>query len=407
MSETSNERASASSNGGRTRKTPAAYRLPPELSPQKSCLLWVARVFIVASLCFLGIVCLQLVIGTASAASCPRWAHAALILFLLGLMLDRFLPHRLRVHREQVVDRSQVDALIQEARDVRPRLILQKDDQQVTRPHDFEQLKASLSTEVKRLHHIGPEAWTNYQILTLDRQLIDFLPIDDLKARARSSLVDLEDYAEGDAFSYNARLYTHWQGTIDEDIKEIDGCADEEDRDRVADKLRADLRSLLEHVANYESTWAEGKTIVHAIRICGSAAVVAFLLMGLLDVIYHTFDAACVASQTLGVLHWGLLGSAGALTSALNNVRDSMEVEVGDTRGVQVLWQTVLGATLGFVAGILIFSALAGGLFTDGSAVPRLPAAESRDIYLSVVWAIGAGMGFQSVFQRVRSAVGS
>ena len=407
MSDTSNARASAPSNSGITRQTPAAYRLPPELPLLKTFLLWGARVLIVVPVSFLGVVCLQLVLGAAFDSPCPRWAHVALILFLIGLMLDRFLPHKLRVHREQVVDRSQVDALIQEARDVRPRPPLQNDGPQETRPLDFEQLKASVDAEVHRLHRIGPEAWTNYQVLTLDRQLIDFLPIEDLKARAQSSLVDLEDYAEGDAFSYNARLYTHWKATIDEDIKEIEGCTDEQERDRVADKLRADLRSLLEHVANYESTWAEGKTIVHAIRICGSAAVVAFVLMGLLGIIYHTFDAACVSSQPLGVLHWGLLGSAGALTSALNNLRDSIEVEVGDTRGVQVLWQTVLGATLGFVAGILIFSALAGGLITDGSAVPKLPATTSKDIYLSIVWAIGAGMGFQSVFQRVRSAVGS
>ena len=30
-------------------------------------------------------------------------------------------------------------------------------------------------------------------------------------------------------------------------------------RDDKAEKLRADLRSLLEHVASYESTWAHGK----------------------------------------------------------------------------------------------------------------------------------------------------
>ena len=91
----------------------------------------------------------------------------------------------------------------------------------------------------------------------------------------------------------------------------------------------------------------------------------------------------------------------------LNGLRDSDEVEVGDTRGVQVLWQTVLGATLGFVAGILIFSVLAGGLMKEGAAVPNLMEMKTKDIYLSIVWAVGAGMGFQSVFQRVRSTVSS
>ena len=51
------------------------------------------------------------------------------------------------------------------------------------------------------------------------------------------------------------------------------------------------------------------------------------------------------------MLHWGFLGTAGALTSVLNGLRDSDEVEVGNTRGVQLLRRTILGASLGFVAG--------------------------------------------------------
>ena len=320
-------------------------------------------------------------------------------------MLDRVLRHKRLVHIEQVVDRSEVEARIQEARNIRSRLSIRKDGQLEERPADLNKLKENVDHEVQRLKCIGPAAWTAYQALILDRLLIDFLPIDDLKARATSYLAELEDYAEGDAVPYNSRLFTQWQATINEGIKAIENCKnDKEKQDCIADKLRADLRSLLEHVASYESDWARGKTIVTGIRICASAAVLVFVLMGLLGVIY---DAPSPFWPRLGILQWGFLGTAGALTGVLNGLRDSNEVEVGDTRGVQVLWRTVLGAILGFVAGILIVSALAGGLIETGSAVPDLVKMDNKDIYLSIAWAIAAGMGFQSVFQRVNTAVGS
>ena len=127
-------------------------------------------------------------------------------------------------------------------------------------------------------------AWTNYQVLTLDRLLIDFLPIEDLKARAKSSLADLQEYAVGNAFSYDATLYSCWKTTISKDIQDIDDCTKgHAEEDCIANSLRADLRSLLEHVANYESNWARGKTTIHGIRICGSAAVLAFLFIGFID----------------------------------------------------------------------------------------------------------------------------
>ena len=298
--------------------------------------------------------------------------------------------------------------MIQEAKNVRPRLTFQQDDQQVQRPPDFSHLKEQLNAELKRLTNIGPEAWTNYQVLTLDRLLIEFLPIEDLKARAKSSLTDLAEYAEGGAFSYDARLYSDWDNTINKDIQDIDDCDDGKDKqDCIANKLRADLRSLLEHVANYESNWAQGKTIVHGIRICGSVAVLAFLFMGLLAAIYDPPNPISPFWSRFGILQWGFLGTAGALTSVLHGLRDSDDVEVGNTRGVQVLWRTVLGATLGFVAGILIFSILAGGLIEAGSAVPDLTDMKSKDVYLSIVWAVSAGMGFEAVFQRVRTVVAS
>ena len=411
MSDQSNESTLEPHNdeGGhsRPREILPKNQLPPKLSCWENRWSWIARIFMVLGVCFLVYICFQLLWDATEIPDCRCWTYVALSVFLVGLVTERFLYHERRVHEARTEDQSEIEALIQEAGNVRPRLPSQnKDGQQEDRPKDFAELKKQVDAEVQRLtQDLAPDAWTDYQILTLDRLLIDFLKIEDLKARARSSLVDLEEYATGDTFSYDSRLYYEWKKRIDEDIKAIDKCKDDKKKqDSIADELRADLRSLFEHVANYGSNWAQGKTIVNSIRICGAAAVLVFLLMGLLEVIYQVSDTAVVSR--LGILHWGFLGSAGAITSVLNSLRDSNEVEVGNTRGVQELWRAVLGAILGFVAGILIFSALAGGLINHGAAVPNLVDTKPEDVYLSIMWAVVAGMGFENVFRWARSAAG-
>ena len=382
-------------------------QLPPDLSCLSKCVLWVARSFMVFAVCFLGYICVQFLLDPIAAPKCSCWTYIVLSGFLIALVTERWLLHESRVHKTRTEDQSEINALIQEARNVQPRLCIQNENgQQESRPKDFDRLKEKLDAEVRRLQKVGPDAWVDYQILPLDRLLIDCLPVEDLKARALSSMVDLEEYATGEAFSYDTRLYNEWERRIDEDIKEIDSHKDnEKEQDRIADKLRADLRSLYEHIASYELNWARGKTTVNSIRLCGAAAVLVFMVMGVLEVIYPVSDTADLSR--LGIFHWGFLGIAGAVTSALLTLRNSDEVEVGNNRGVQELWRAVLGAVLGFVAGILIFSALSGGLIADGGAVPNLSASETKDIFLSIVWAVVAGMGFENVFQRVRSAASS
>ena len=107
----------------------------------------------------------------------------------------------------------------------------------------------------------------------------------------------------------------------------------------------------------------------------------------------------------MSVLNWGYLGVAGSIASALIGLRNSNEVEVGSSSGKQELWRMVLGAPLGLLAGILIFSALAGELIKSGSAVPDLSKPGLLSAGLSVVWAVVAGMGFERLFQRMRGAV--
>ena len=123
-----------------------------------------------------------------------------------------------------------------------------------------------------------------------------------------------------------------------------------------------------------------------------------FLLLPIL----HPWDD----DQPLIVLNWGLLGISGSLTAVLLDLRQSDLVEVGNTEGKKEVRRAILGATLGFVAAVLAYSMIRGGLLT-GTIVPDLKSGDGRSwevIGLSVVWAIASGFSFERIFDRVRSA---
>ena len=376
-------------------------KLPPELTFWRKVSLGVARVAMVAGVLYIIYVCIQIFWSAGVPPKCTFCTYLALAGFLSGLVSEFVIRHRAFVHKARKEDLSVVVALIQEAKNIDPEMT--KIEQSASLAERSKQIK----NEVSRLESLGSEWWTEFQILTLNRLLIDFLPIEDLKARARSSLDELKEYADGDAFSYDVRLYYSWEEKITSNIDELERNNEKKEAEpnNKVEALRANLRSLREHVADYEYNWAEGSTIVSGIRICGSAGVVVFTLMGILPILYSIPNSTHSYDFSLSVLNWGYLGVAGSIASALIGLRNSNEVEVGSTFGKQELWRMVLGAPLGLLAGIIIFSALAGELIKSGSAVPDLSKPGLLSAGLSVVWAVVAGMGFERSFQRMRDAV--
>ena len=380
-------------------------KLPPELTVCREGILWVARVLMWAGVLYLVYVCIQIFWNPAAVPQCVCWLYLAPAGFLSGLVTEFVIRHKRRVHEKRKEDRSEIQAIIQEAINIQPRLT-EPDE----RPAGFAEKRRQVEKEVKRLtDDVGPEGWTEFQVLTLDQLLIDFLPLEDLKARARSSLDELKEYADGDAFSYDVRLYYSWEEKIKSNIDDLERDEKKKDvaKDEQAEALRANLRSLREHVANYQLNWAGGSIIVSGIRICGSVAVVVFIFMGILPLLCSIQNSTLPCDYRLSILNWGFLGAAGASAGALIGLWNSNEVEVGYTFGKRELWRAVLGAPLGLLAGILVFSSLAGGLISTGGSVPNLAEPKLADAYLSIVWAVVAGMGFENVFQRVRRAVES
>ena len=286
-------------------------KLPPELTVWRKRILWVARVVMGVGVFYLVYVCIQMFWNPAAVPECICWFYLAPAVFLSGLVTEFVIRHKRRVHEKRKEDRSEIQALIQEAKNIQPRLT-EPDE----RPAGFDEKRGQVEGEVKRLtDDVGPEGWTEFQVLTLDQLLIDFLPLEDLKARARSSLDELKEYADGDAFSYDVRLYYSWEEKIKSNIDALERDEKKKDvaRDEQAEALRANLRSLREHVANYQFNWAEGSIIVSGLRICGSVAVVVFILMGILPLLCSIQNSTPPCDFRLGVLNWGFLAAAAQL----------------------------------------------------------------------------------------------
>ncbi|MCH8343165.1 MAG: hypothetical protein IH983_04170 [Planctomycetes bacterium] len=353
---------------------------------------WLIRLLLFASLSFVAVV-VYLQYPKPPTLS-VYWAHLGFLVALLAIFWDLCLTHEARVHRARLRDYSEVRASIGEARSVVPRLTEPEE-----RPEDFRVSKLYLLREVRRLQRLRHRGWTEYQVLTLHQMLVDYLNIDELQATARSTLADLEEYAKDTRYPYDRDQFSIWEGQINDAIKRLDGeqFDDPIKRDMAAEPLRARLRLLLHHVADYQANWAWGGGFLRSLIPFCAVAVLILLAMALLPVLFGLADGRIVL--------WGLLGIAGALTAVLLELHKTETIEVGDTEGRQVMVRTMIGAVLGLVAGILSYAIIGGGLL-EGAVVPRLDSSSLRDICLMIVWAMAAGFGFERIFDRMRSATG-
>ena len=327
--------------------------------------------------------------------SCTCGAYIGFGALLVGLFLDRYLRHKMREHRSRLTDPSEVYLLFCEVDTVEPRLT------DPVKPDDnYDKKVQLLKDEVNRLKNLGPEGWTEYQVLCLDQMLVDFFKVDDLQAQAQIVLAELGDYAEDSAYRYDKESFQTWKSKIDEAISKINKNekATPSERDDAAEELRANQRALLEHLASYEKNWAEGSTLVRGLMIWVAAAIPILLVMGLVPFLHPAGDG------DLGVLNWGFLGIGGSLTAVLLSLRKSDVVEVGNTEGRKELWRALLGGILGFVAGVLIYAMIWGGLLPD-QIVPKFLTHDLKDIGLSILWAVGSGFSFERVFVRMRDTL--
>ena len=287
-----------------------------------------------------------------------------------------------------------VEASIVEAKTVEPRLLDQ------SKAEEIEEKKNKVGEEIERLQKIGAERWREYEVLSLNQMLVDFLNPQDLIATTNSVMDELYEYATDSKYRYDREYYAKWKQRVEEAVKKIDNATGQKADDK-SEQLRAVLKTLYEHLADFKKKWAEGSALVRDLLFVNAAAIPIFFTIGLVPAI-HPSDPG-----PLGVINWAMLGVTGALVGWLRGLYQSDVVEVGNTEGKREISRAVSGTALGFVAGALTYGIIAGDLI-DGVAVPSTGVCQLalKDVGLTIVWGVAAGFSFERVFERVGTATG-
>ena len=248
--------------------------------------IWAIRILGACSLLGLGLlVCADLESWSIHLTTHDCAVYTALFLVLVAALLHRLLRHTTLVHLARLSDASVVEAWFVEATNVESRF-----DAPDERPTKYAEKKRHLEEEVERLTRIGKASWTEYEVLPLTQLLVDFLGTDDLIVQARSALLDLEEYATDSAYHYERAQYERRRKEIDLAIEIIDnqpsGEASSEKpllaRDTRTERLRAELRTILDHVASYEQNWAMGSVLLGGLKYSAALTIPILLIAGLL-----------------------------------------------------------------------------------------------------------------------------
>jgi hypothetical protein len=291
-----------------------------------------AILLILAVLCFCGGYCRSIV-----DYACIIYLSPALL--FVGTAIDRILRHRQKVHAARLEDRSEVERLFRD-----PAL---KEEQS--------------APVVSHLVRIGPEGWTEYQVLPLRQIITEKADGAELVTMAHTIITELREYAEGTAYRYDTDLYYDWKSRLDSATSDYTRSANE---DATAEsELRAVISGATEHVADYEMKWAEGSVMVRSLLTIAAVGSISALYYGILPLICSCGD--------FNIVNWIALGAVGELMSVLQNLRNSVVTEVGNTEGRAEIWRTVSGGTLGLIAGALAYGLIAADILTS-SLVPHL-----------------------------------
>ena len=233
-------------------------------------------------------------------------AYLGLALGLAGFALAIYFRHETRVHQDRLEDKSVVKASIVEATTVEPRLLDQ------SRLEEIEEKKNKVDREIERLQTIGAKYWTEYEVLSLSQMMVDFLSPQDLIARTNSVMDELDEYATDSKYQYDREYYAKWQQRVDEAVKEIDGATDQKTDDK-SERLRAVLKTLYEHLADFKKKWTEGSALVRDLLFVNAVGIPVFFTIGLVPVIHpsdpgpprcHQLGDARCSRRPRGVASW-------------------------------------------------------------------------------------------------------
>ncbi len=326
-----------------------------------------------------------------------------LILILLIVQLWR-LAARL-IHEKRIVDEHKAKNLISDIDLAMKREVEGLDGTSIPYPEDFDELKVHLEAEINRLRGLNRKDWVEFQFVTVQQLWIDFLDPKELKVEARSTLEDLQDFAEDPKISYDTRQYWRWENRISRELeiletKEQNECSENE-LEKASEGLRANLRTLYFHIADYSFAWSRGAVLIRLLLSAGFGAVVVFAFLGLLPLFFEP--------TRFTIFNWSMLAAAGAVTGVLKSLHKADSMEVGAEDGNHEVWRAIATVPLGLIAGIAAYALIASGAISGGLLVPSLdidyfPSSNAeliRHIGTHILWPLGAGFLFEATYSRL------
>lgn len=249
--------------------------------------------------------------------------------------------------------------------------------------------------------------------LPLRQALVDlYHPTTELIAKVRGELEYIEEYA-------NVKGADRINGIIN-DIEKITaiGANDEKEKEKrvkLERRLHAELKSLRDTAAWYDRTWAIGEWMCACVTYWACVTVMITMLIGILPIIHSQ------GNWNLCIVHWAVLGIAGALLLILIRLQGLDVSELGETEGKQLIQGSLRNIAIGAATAVLLYAgiwgeALKGKIFPDlptGQAQSQVGEAEApvdvgestaseietgvgdgslRDVGLSIFWAVFAGL---------------
>ena len=305
-----------------------------------------------------------------------EWTYVCLLTLPIGFFLFLWGIHENRLDKRREIDSAELESLYSEAA-----RLSEKD----------KELADKVNLHVERLKEM--ESIKELDALPLRFILADLYPPEELKSKTEYEIWLLDDYtSESDPEQLDeiGRKFEKIRGRL-EDIggENSDRSGSKEKSHDEILKLRAMLKSLRETVAWYDHTWAKGELIQSNVSYWATVSIVTFILAGILPIVHSE------GSLLLTVVHWMLLGVAGALLRTLVALRNQDTPEVGEQEGKQILAQTVISIAIGMITSLLLWSALNGKIIS-GIIFPTLPMSIDSDLYwkntgLSIFWGILSG----------------
>jgi hypothetical protein len=160
-------------------------------------LILVDIVLLLSSLCFLTLIG-SAVLCRVDTFSCYAFDYGSLsyiapAFLFFSTAADQILRHRKKVHCARLEDRSEVERLFLDP-------ALRSDAPPPEREH---------------LEKLGPEGWTEYQVLPLRQLIVQKTAPEALAPMAETILSVLKDYADDTSYQYDTDLYYEWKSKID------------------------------------------------------------------------------------------------------------------------------------------------------------------------------------------------